>query len=451
MNSNADHALTPGAPGRGRGTSRWPRSLASRLSLIFLASLILAHGLSFGLQTFERYSSARTLMLSNFEQDIDTSVAILERLPAAERPAWLQRLQRPNYSYRLDAGEPGTAMSDEPASVRSLKTTLGPHYALDFRAIADSRPHYQAHLRFADGQPLTIDVRPSIMPLSPWLPVLLLGQLALLLLCTWLAVRTAVRPLTHLANAVENLDPNRQDQRLEEQGPSEVVQAAMAFNAMQARIAAYVKERVQLLAAISHDLQTPITRMKLRVEFMDDSADKDKLAGDLDEMRHLVKEGVAYARSTEPSTEPNSRIRLRAFLESLVFDYRDTGRAVELAETGDLLLTSRPQALRRLLSNLIDNALKFAGEAQVRASQDAAGGLCIQVLDTGPGIPEALLEEVVKPFYRLESSRNRDTGGTGLGLAIAAQLATSLGGELRLSNRDGGGLCAQLSLHSVPE
>lgn len=429
----------------------WPRSLASRLSLIFLASLVLAHGLSFGLQTFERYSSARTLMLSNFEQDIDTSVAILERLPAAERPAWLQRLQRPNYSYRLDQGEAGEEMTDAPASVQSIKATLGPHYALSFRDIPDVRPHYQAHLRLADGQPLTIDVRPSIMPLSPWLPALLLGQLALLLICTWLAVRTAVRPLTQLASAVDSLDLNRQNPRLAEQGPSEVVQAAVAFNAMQERIAAYVKERVQLLAAISHDLQTPITRMKLRVEFMDDSTDKDKLNSDLEEMRHLVKEGVAYARSSEPSTEVASRIRLRAFLESLVFDYRDTGRPVELLEMADLLVVSRPQALRRLLANLLDNALKFAGEARVRVLEDAGAGLSIQVLDSGPGIPDALLGEVIKPFYRLESSRSRDTGGTGLGLAIAAQLAQSLGGALRLSNRQEGGLCAEVLLPSASE
>ncbi|OAI92780.1 ATP-binding protein [Pseudomonas putida] len=429
----------------------WPRSLASRLSLIFLASLVLAHGLSFGLQTFERYSSARTLMLSNFEQDIDTSVAILERLPAAERPAWLQRLQRPNYSYRLDQGEAGEEMTDAPASVQSIKATLGPHYALSFRDIPDVRPHYQAHLRLADGQPLTIDVRPSIMPLSPWLPALLLGQLALLLICTWLAVRTAVRPLTQLASAVDSLDLNRQNPRLAEQGPSEVVQAAVAFNAMQERIAAYVKERVQLLAAISHDLQTPITRMKLRVEFMDDSTDKDKLNSDLEEMRHLVKEGVAYARSSEPCTEVASRIRLRAFLESLVFDYRDTGRPVELLEMADLLVVSRPQALRRLLANLLDNALKFAGEARVRVLEDTGAGLSIQVLDSGPGIPDALLGEVTKPFYRLESSRSRDTGGTGLGLAIAAQLAQSLGGALRLSNRQEGGLCAEVLLPSANE
>lgn len=426
--------------------SRWPRSLASRLSLIFFASLVLAHGLTFAMQTLERYSSAKTLMLSNFEQDIDTSVAILERLPAAERPAWLQRLQRPNYSYRLDEGKAGTAMDDEPASVKSIKATLGPHYELNFRDIPDIRPHYQAHLRFADGQPLTLDVRPSIMPLSPWLPLVLLGQLALLLACTWLAVRIALRPLTHLATAVDTLDLSRPAQPLEEHGPTEVARAAMAFNAMQERIAAYVKERVQLLAAISHDLQTPITRMKLRVEFMDDGAEKDKLWGDLDEIQHLVKEGVAYARSTEPSTEAASRIQLTAFLESLVFDYRDIGKPVELEAPGNLLLLSRPQALRRLLTNLVDNALTFGGAASLRVEEGTAGGVSIQVLDRGPGIPEEALDEVLKPFYRLEGSRNRHTGGTGLGLAIAAQLAVSLGGALQLSNREGGGLCAEVSL-----
>ncbi len=130
------------------------------------------------------------------------------------------------------------------------------------------------------------------MPLSPWLPVLLLAQLLLLVLCTWLAVRTAIRPLTRLARAVDDLDLTRQAIRLDETGPAEVAYAAVAFNSMQDRIAAYVKERVQLLAAISHDLQTPITRMKLRVEFMEDSPDKSKLWNDLSEMQHLVKEGV---------------------------------------------------------------------------------------------------------------------------------------------------------------
>ncbi|AZF37517.1 Sensor histidine kinase [Pseudomonas sp. R4-39-08] len=428
--------------------TRWPRTLASRLTLIFLVSLAVAHGLSFGLQFYERYQSAKMLMLDNFEQDLTTSLAILERLPANEREAWLPRLEHPNYRYELDEGQPGTPMdmTSAPVSVRSMQATLGRDYPLSFSDIADARPHYQAHLRLKDGSPLTIDVRPAVMPLSPWLPAVLVAQLLLLLLCTWLAVRTVIRPLTRLSQAVDSLDPNGQGEPLKEEGPIEVAYAAVAFNTLQERIATYVKERMQLLAAISHDLQTPITRMKLRAEFMDDSMEKDKLCNDLEEMQHLVQEGVAYARSMAGSNEPSRRVDVDSFLESLVFDYLDTGKQVTLKADGGAAIDTRPHALRRVLVNLLDNALKFGSEVQILAQRQPDGGLLIQVLDRGPGIPDHQLPEVLKPFYRVENSRNRETGGTGLGLAISQQLALTLQGALRLVNRDGGGLCAELKL-----
>ncbi|WP_260955868.1 sensor histidine kinase [Pseudomonas citri] len=430
---------------------RWPRTLASRLSLIFLIGLILAQGLSFGVQYYERYQSAKSTMLGNLETDVATSVAILDRLPAGERQAWLAKLTRPNYGYRLDEGQPGQPMiADEaPVSVSSIQEAIGQAYPLTFTDIPGPRKHYQAHLRLGDGSPLTIDVRPAMAPLSPWLPAVLLGQLALLIGCTWLAVRIAVRPLTRLAGAVETLDPNAHGVRLDEKGPVEVVHAAKAFNAMQDRIAAYLKERMQLLAAISHDLQTPITRMKLRAEFMDESVEKDKLCNDLGEMEHLVREGVAYARSLHGATEASCRISLDAFLDSLVFDYQDTGKDVQLSGKNAAVIDTRPHALRRVLVNLVDNALKFSGAAQIQVQPVDNGQLAIRVLDRGPGISEQELAEVLKPFYRVESSRNRETGGTGLGLAIAQQLAMALGGSLTLSNREGGGLCAELTLYRV--
>jgi signal transduction histidine kinase len=224
-----------------------------------------------------------------------------------------------------------------------------------------------------------------------------------------------------------------------------VAYAARAFNALQGRIGAYLKERMQLLAAISHDLQTPITRMKLRVEQMDESPERERLWSDLNEMQHLVREGVAYARSMDGNREALCRVDLDAFLDSLVLDYQDSGQAVSLAGRSGSLVETRPHALRRVLSNLIDNALKFAGSAELRVERDEHG-VRLQVLDEGPGIAEAELEEVFKPFYRVESSRNRSTGGTGLGLAIALQLSQALGARLTLRNRDSGGLCAQLEL-----
>ena len=429
---------------------RWPRTLASRLSLIFLIGLILAQALSFGAQYYERYESAKNTMLGNLETDVSTSIAILDRLPAEERMSWLKQLDRRNYRYLLDEGSPGTAMSDTPIAVTSIKDAIGKDYPMTVTDIPGPIKHFQVHLKLADGSPVTIDVRPAMVPLSPWLPIVLLGQLLLMILCTWLAVRIAIRPLTRLAQAVETLDPNTHPVHLDEKGPTEVAHAAMAFNAMQARIAAYLKERMQLLAAISHDLQTPITRMKLRAELMDDCSEKDKLWNDLGEMEHLVREGVAYARSVHGATEESRRTDLDSFLDSLVFDYQDVGKDVQLSGKSETVIDTRPHALRRVLVNLTDNALKFAGAAELRVESKPGGSLSVKVMDRGPGIAEEELAHVMEPFYRVENSRNRSTGGTGLGLAIAQQLALALGGSLTLSNREGGGLCAELKLPTRP-
>lgn len=427
---------------------RWPKTLASQLSLIFLVSLLLAHGLSFGVQFYERYQSAQSTMLGNMENDIATSIAVFDRLPAAERPAWLARLDRQHYRYLLNQGESGVPMNrtDPPMSAESIKKTLGEHYALTFSEPPSDQPHYQVHLKLSDGNPVTIDVHPAGAPMASWLPLVLVLQLALLLGCTWIAVRLAIRPLIRLARAVEDLDPNARILPLDESGPNEVAHAAAAFNAMQQRIADYLKERMHILTAISHDLQTPITRMKLRAEFMDDSIERDKLQSDLNEMEHLVREGVAYARSVHGSTEASYRLDLDAFVDSLVFDYQDVGKAVERSGSYGATVQTRPHALRRVLVNLLDNAFKFSGAAVLTIGPEGHDSVCIKVLDRGPGIPHAELDDVLKPFYRVENSRSRETGGTGLGLAIAQELAIALGGSLSLSNREGGGLCAALVL-----
>jgi signal transduction histidine kinase len=428
---------------------RWmPRSIASRLYLIIFAGLLLAHGMSFGLLFYERYESAKTVMLNTLEHDVGTSVALLDRLPGTERPAWLGRLQRDNYRYILG---PGNAGSD-PVSGRALVVTdliqreVGPSFAVRANAVSKAPERYQVHLTLHDGEPLAIEVTPRVMPLADWLPFVFILQMVVLLVITWLAVRLATRPLVRLARAAESITPANEGPRMSEDGPTEVSQAAVAFNAMQDRIALYVKERLQILAAISHDLQTPITRMRLRVEGLDDCPERGKLLQDLHEMEHLVREGVAYARSAHGATETPRKIDPAAFVESLVFDYQDTGKAVSLSGGIDGTAIVRPQALRRVLGNLIDNALKYAGAAEVGMARTPAGTLCIEVADRGPGIPDDELGRVLEPFYRLENSRNRDTGGTGLGLAIAAQLMLSIGGRLSLANRSGGGLIARIEL-----
>jgi signal transduction histidine kinase len=274
----------------------------------------------------------------------------------------------------------------------------------------------------------------------------MLCQLGLLGGCAWLAVRLATRPLHDLAEAADTLGPDLSGAQMSEQGPEEVARAAHAFNAMQQRITGYIKERIQILAAISHDLQTPITRMRLRTDMMDDDETRAKMRDDLVQMEMLVREGVAYARTLHGADEVPRRVDPDALVESMVADYTDSGQNVSLTgHIGEAIVT-RPQALRRILGNLVDNALKYSGSGEVVLARGLGGRISISVLDHGPGIPEEQLEAVFEPFVRLESSRNRDTGGTGLGLAIARQLALATNASLTLRNRPGGGLEARLVL-----
>ncbi|CAI3806314.1 ATP-binding protein [Rheinheimera sp. MM224] len=426
---------------------RLPQSLAARLALILLVGLVLAYGLSFSSQFYERYQTGRNVMLNNLSTDVSTAVALLDRLPAEERAGWLPLVERRNYRYLLDQpilGEP-MDMKQPPMAALTIAQTVAKRFEPVFQTMPGKRPHFQVHMTLSDGKSLTLDVTPGAIPVAQWLPLVLILQLLVLLGCTWLAVHMAIRPLTRLAQAVDQLDPDAPSPDLDEKGPSEVVYAARAFNTLQSRIATFLKERMQLLAAISHDLQTPITRMKLRVEQMDGSLEKDKLWSDLSEMQHLVREGVAYARSMDSAAEPECRIDLDAFLDSLVCDYQDSGQAVSLNGSTAAVINTRPHALRRILTNLTDNALKFGGSAEFKV-QTTKSGIQLQVLDNGPGIPEAELEQVLQPFYRVESSRNRETGGTGLGLAIAQQLSQALGGRLSLNNRAEGGLCVTVEL-----
>jgi signal transduction histidine kinase len=429
---------------------RWlPRSMASRLYLIIFFGLMLAQGLSFALMFYERYESAITVMLDTVEHEVGTSVAVLDRLPAAERADWLGRLQRDNYRFLLGRGEPGMPLATERSRevARRIEKEVGTGYHVQADTVSMHPERYQVHFTLHDGSPLTLEVTPrGVPPMAQWLPIVLVLQLFLLLVCTWLAVSLAARPLAQLARAAEAMTPTADGPRMSEEGPVEVAKAAIAFNAMQDRIARHLKERLHILASISHDLQTPITRMRLRAESLEEGEDRQKILGDLHEMEQLVREGVAYARSAHGGAEVPVRMDVKAFLESLVFDYQDIGKAVTLETSVGGTAMVRRQALRRVLGNLIDNALKYGGTAEVSAWRDEAGALCMAVCDRGPGIPEDRLEQVLQPFYRLEDSRNRGTGGAGLGLAIATQLTRAIGGNLRLSNRPGGGLAATITL-----
>lgn len=429
---------------------RHPRSLFGRLALIWLLGLAVVLAVSSWIYLGERGRAARNTMFEHMALDVVTVVALMDSLPATEREAALKRLERSHYRFVLAPLPEGKPLGDDFAHPAWSKLRDGlAGRRLEMRAaLAGDHPHPALYLgtRLADGSPFLVEAQ-APAPTTP--PARTLAAMAALvigvILVTSLAVRIATRPLSRLAQAAEALGEDLDRPPLAEEGPVEVRRAAVAFNWMQTRLRGLFAERTRILAAVSHDLQTPITRLRLRAELMDDETLRDKMLADLAAMQALVEEGLAYAGSTAAPKEAAILTDLDALAASLVADYTDAGKPVSLTGSSGRPMLTRPHTLRRLLGNLVDNALKFGGSAELVLEQ-ADNAPVIMVRDRGPGIPEAELDKVFEPFYRLESSRNRETGGTGLGLAIARQLANALGAELILRNRAEGGLEARVML-----
>jgi signal transduction histidine kinase len=266
-------------------------------------------------------------------------------------------------------------------------------------------------------------------------------------LLAYAVARFASAPLRRMAEASAQLGQDLDRPPLPVKGPSEVRQAAAAFNAMQSRLQSHFAERTQMLAAITHDLQTPLTRLRLRLERVEDEELRERLVADLQAMRALIDEGLELARTAE-TAEPRVLLDLDSLLESLVEDAADAGGAAEFTAGCGAVLQLRPLATRRMFANLIDNALKHGGSAAVSAAR-ANGEVAVLIRDRGPGLPDALLERAFDPFVRAEDSRSRETGGTGLGLTIARTLSLQSGATLTLRNHPEGGLEARVTWTNV--
>jgi signal transduction histidine kinase len=429
----------------------WPDSLFRRLAIILFAGLLAAHVLSFGLVALNVFGPSDEISGDYFTRWIATAVAILDRVKPEERPAWVERLDRPTYRYLLKGGgEVYEALRPQgEVFMAGLRAELGAGHDANyvyFDPPTRSKRGMLIHLK--DGSPLTIEYRAQRTVISPWLPAALAVQLGFLAVFTWIAVKLATRPLARLEHAANSLGSDLRGALLPEDGASEVARVATAFNAMQRRIAEQAVERIQILAGISRRLQNPITRMRLRADFLGDSDAKEKLQGDLQEMQTLVKQGLALARGRDEIGKQRCQTDLYTLIDSLVCDYSDAGKSLRFAGERGVTILTHPQALRRIMINLIDNGLKFGEDVEVAIDARRSNGITITVSDRGPGIPDEHLKSVFLPFYRIEASRNRETGGTGLGLAIAQQLASALRGTLTLANRDGGGLEARLEFSS---
>ena len=264
------------------------------------------------------------------------------------------------------------------------------------------------------------------------------------------AVRRLLVPVRTLAQAAERLGRDVVNApALPEVGPIEIVTAANAFNTMAARIRRFVEDRTFLLTAIGHDLRTPITRLKLRAEYMEDEEQRLKMLADLDEMEAMVAATLAFGRDIT-TTEPVTRIDLASLLRTILDETADGApeQAETLAFSGPdhLTIQARPLALKRALTNLVGNALKYGDAARLTLRPRAKEFVQIDIDDNGPGIAPEEMETVFEPFRRLESSRNRETGGSGLGLSIARNIIRAHGGDILLANLPGHGLRASVTL-----
>lgn len=462
-----------------------PRSLFGRLVLVLLGGLLVAQMLSLAIHARERGQLLSQASGMQSAQRIADIVKVLEPLPSAERRKMAAILSSPPLIIRLSDELPAPSGDQPEGRTRAaLFETMLQRFVGDAWPVSvtitdgapwktaskmhDSKgpgmhggwmamergPHYSlepgisflARVRLHDGTTVTFDSRQPAETLT-W-PYRLLGSVVILLgavlTLSLIAVRWATRPLNTLANAAEELGRNIDRPPLDETGPLEVQRAARAFNTMQSQLVAHIRDRTRILAAMSHDLKTPITRLRLRAELLDDLQLRSKFGKDLEEMEAMVGGTLDFMRGLE-SEERVQPIDFNALLESLQADRLEVGGVVEIEGVAKTPYSGTPQALKRCLGNLLDNAIKYGQHAQV-AIDDNDERLEIRVLDAGPGIPDAVLERVFDPFYRVEGSRNRETGGTGLGLTIARSIAESLGGRLSLRNRAEGGLEANLSL-----
>jgi len=266
-------------------------------------------------------------------------------------------------------------------------------------------------------------------------------------LIAFLIARRIALPLRTLARAVESFGRGEEVAPLHVSGPREIRQTAEAFNRMQSRLRRFIEDRTRMLAALGHDLRTPITALRLRAEFVTDAGGRDKLLATLDEMQAMTEAALAFARE-EAAGEPTRTIDLTALLESLCDDLADLGCDVAFSGGERLPYRCRSEALRRAVRNLVQNAARYGERARVTLHR---GGDRIEIAvdDDGPGIPEAEFERVFRPFVRLEGSRNPATGGVGLGLSIARAIARDHGGDVLLLNRPGGGLRATIALPAI--
>ena len=438
----------------------WPRSLAARTALVLLAGLVVVQVAGLTIHALDRLDALRLAQTREIAVRVISTYRTVMMTPPERRVAVLGELRRvPGLTAEVSNDPPSPQLPDElPVGQRLLRVNLNlvplmgvPRWR-GIRILADHDRHLLViGMHMPDGDWLNLSV--VVEPLRPWhspqfLVAFLLMTVTAAGLTLW-AVRRLTAPVGTLAAAAEALGRDVNAPPLPEGGPSEVATAAAAFNTMAARIRRFVEDRTELLTAIGHDLRTPITRLKLRTEFVEDDEQRGKMLADLEELEAMVSATLAFGRDAR-TTEQVASLDLAELVRTVLDECGDARPDVasKLAYEGPPHLTvrARPLAVKRALANLVSNAVTYGGCARARLPPPADGVAVIEVEDDGPGIPPSELERVFEPFHRGEPSRSRETGGVGLGLPIARNILRAHGGDVVLANRPMGGVKATVTL-----
>ncbi|MCC6069384.1 ATP-binding protein [Massilia sp. GCM10020059] len=441
-------------------------SMTGRVFLTLLLGIVVSAVTTQLLAENERQRVIEEFRTTHALDRAEQLITAAEIVPASARMAYLGVANRPGIRLEEITHDLPVAPVDSPFTA-ALSKRMGKGYEFSTIALRPREcdiPRTQSSLfgpreavwkgacesidvRLRDGELLRLQILPppgSVLAGATDYTLIIALFLISIAFLAYLVARMTTRPLKQLAQAAKDLGNDINHPPLELSGASEIRQASAAFNAMQARIRQYIAQRTQMLAAITHDLQTPLTRMRLRLEKVSDHELQERLIGDLSAMQEMVREGLDLARSTD-NTEEMQALDLDSLLDSVCSDATDASQKVTLNGRASMAVMGRPLALRRCLANLIDNAVKYGHQAEL-AVERTAGAARIRIRDRGPGIAHAEQPRVFEPFYRVESSRSRESGGTGLGLPIARNIAEQHGGSVTLANHYDGGLEVTLVL-----
>lgn len=426
----------------------WPRSLAARTAVVLLVGLAIVQVAGLTIHALDRIDLQRLGQARDVAVRVVSTYRMVMTTAPERRREMLSQLRRlPGLTAELTSEPPDAALANGVpfgqriirANINSVSLMGVPHWH-EMRIATEPDRHVLIAMHLPDGDwlNLTVPIEPPRAWHSPtFLAAFLLMTVAAAGLTLW-AVRRLTAPVRTLAAAAEALGRDVNAPPLPEGGPSEVATAAVAFNTMAARIRRFVDDRTALLTAIGHDLRTPITRLKLRAEFIEDDEQRGKVLADLEELEAMVSATLAFGRDAS-AAEQVASLDLAELLRTVLDETGDIQpeAAARLAYDGPPHLTvrARPLALKRALTNLVSNAVIYGGCARVGLNSPAHGTVVIEVEDDGPGIPPGDLERVFEPFYRGEPSRNRETGGVGLGLPIARNILRAHGGDVALANR----------------